>query len=273
MSSSLEKNNADIDYLLQLLSSTKCTATDLKSEISSDIIEDVDILIARLTKKKHDLFEREVLNAHKKEIKQLNIDKRGNGIIKTYYQTTASWKSSGHIRLASYDDVLNELAIHYGIPLDGNIHSVEIVFFKALEYKRLNQNPQKGTLQKLKDDFKRFFNDEFRHMSVTRVTSEYLNEYSHNLIAQESERHVPMSERAFKNYKSVLNLIFEYATNKALISKNPVKFMERNDTFLKNCIHRVGSINPFLTLFPSNKSRVKIHQKVGTRWEPIFRFF
>ena len=64
---------------------------------------------------KRKIFEQKVLEKHKKPIKIIIFDKRGNGDFKEYYQTTANWKSSGHIRLTSYDAVIDALADYYRI--------------------------------------------------------------------------------------------------------------------------------------------------------------
>lgn len=197
---------------------------------------------------KRKIFEQKVLEKHKKPIKKIIFDKRGNGDFKEYYQTTANWKSSGHIRLTSYDAVIDALADYYRIT-ESSSYTVADIFTVALQYKIDNECPQPGTIQKYKSDYKRFISNEFACKDISSITGEYLNIYSHNLIRSETERGVAMTERAFKNYKSILNTIFNYATKSIdgeppIINGTPVKHMQNNRYFLKNCTDKYGGINP-----------------------------
>ena len=196
------------------------------------------------------IYEQKVLERHKKPIREIILDKRGNGNCSKYYQTTAKWKASGHIRLASYDAVIDTLADYYHIT-ESSIYTVSDIFMIALQYKIDNECPQPGTIHKYKNDYKRFISDEFACKDISSITGEYLNKYSHNLIRTETERGTAMTDKAFKNYKSILNIIFEYAVRSAngmpsIINENPVKHMQNNRYFLKNCTDRYGGINPLL---------------------------
>ena len=196
------------------------------------------------------IYEQKVLERHKKPIREITLDKRGDGNFKQYYQTTANWKPSGHIRLTSYDAVIDTLANYYHIT-ESSIYTIADIFDIALQYKIDNECPQPGTIHKYKNDYKRFISDEFSNKDIASVTAEYLNKYSHNLIKTESDRGVAMTEKAFKNYKSILNIIFDYAVKSinampSIIKENPVRHMQHNRYFLKNCIDRYGGINPLL---------------------------
>lgn len=216
-----------------------------------DTIDDITTLIERMKKlKERKILEQKVLKRHKNPVKEIKIDKYGNGNAKTYFQTSAKWKSSKHIRLSSYDAVIDELADYYGIT-NNNVITVSKVFKLACDYKQNNECPQPATMRKLENDCKRFISKAFLDADITAITPEYLNKYSFELIRRESDRGVAMTEAAFKNYKRVLNLIFGYAVKSiegkaSIIKDNPVNNMQNNKFFMKNCKHTQKAINPLL---------------------------
>ena len=218
----------------------------LKQLAACDIIDNIDDIIERMNKKKRQIFEKKVLKKHGKPVKAIEIKK--HGVLKTYYQTSAKWKASSNIRLASYDAVIDELAAYYKLDENGVV-SVNDVFELAIAYKKNNENPQAATISKISADYKRFISNDFMNADITEITAEYLNQYSFELIRRETERGVAMTEKAFKNYKGVLNLIFDYAIksisgNTPLIRDNPVKHMQNNAYFIKHCKESAKSVNP-----------------------------
>lgn len=127
----------------------------------------------------------------------------------------------------TYDGLIDKLFDIY--ICDTSDFDIQTVFTKALEEKASCENPKQATINKYRTVFKRFFNKEFLSKDVRKIDKVYIQQYTQNLVNNN-----PIKEKALKEYKSILILIFKYALSKGLISSNPIDSINFN-VFMKSC--------------------------------------
>lgn len=131
--------------------------------------------------------------------------------------------------IASLYDKLYD--IYFGDKKLQSATSVASIFESALQEKSLTENPKQGTLKRYRLDYNRFIDRDLAARDIASVRGRDLQEYTQKLVHSSKK---PMAHKAFLAYKSVLNLIFQYAIEHELISKDPVKSI-KNAVYLKDC--------------------------------------
>ena len=198
----------------------------------SDNIILTDTIQEDMTKLQFKVKEQAVLKEHNGPINPIVITKRGKQV--TVYKVSVKGR---RYQSSTYTGIINSLAIAYGITEDtakSKDYSIGTIFEKALNERQLSDGICNETFRKYKSDFKRFISEEFSNQDIRTVKRIDLEIYSQQLIKDKS-----LTEKAFKSYKSILNLIFDYATDydHELISINPVDRMN-NKKFYKGCYHK-----------------------------------
>jgi len=107
--------------------------------------------------------------------------------------------------------------------------SMKSVFEKALSEKAQEENPKAETIDKYKRDYKFFISDELSGADIRELTDHDLKAYTQKLVSR-----IYLKEKAFLAYKTLLNLIFKYAFNHGIISKNPVLLIQ-NKCYMASC--------------------------------------
>ena len=95
--------------------------------------------------------------------------------------------------------------------------SVKNIFVKAIEDKRLTENPKENTLMRYRTAINWYLTDEMQNTDIRTVTDHDLKAYTQQMVQREC-----MTKKSFLTYKSLLNLIFGYAYANGIIDKNPV---------------------------------------------------
>ncbi len=108
-------------------------------------------------------------------------------------------------------------------------HNVESIFRLALKEKAETENPNLKTIKRYETDYRRFITDELAMSDIRMITEIDLKRYSQELVHR-----MAISDKAFLNYKGVLNLIFRYAIIHGLVEKNPVALIN-NRVYQKSC--------------------------------------
>lgn len=108
-------------------------------------------------------------------------------------------------------------------------YTIAYIFELAIREKELCDNNNPNTIVHLKTGFKYFFDEEIQQMNVQEITKVDIRAYTQKMV---NLLH-PKAKR-FLEYKSLLNLIFNYALDKDIISKNPLAGF-KNSVYLKSC--------------------------------------
>lgn len=166
------------------------------------------------------------------------------------------------------------------------------MFELALDEKIATENPKSKTIKDYWDSYRAFISDEFGAKDIRKIAPSELKAY----IQEVTQRLAPTKKRFYK-FKSVLNLVFRYATDpeRRYIDVNPVP--ETNRSYVKNCTpisnkpedkafqpdevelirehlwRRVGSgkydVNGYAILFAS-ESRCREAEIPAIKWADVF---
>lgn len=128
-----------------------------------------------------------------------------------------------------YDKILE----YYNV----TIHSTKLsdIFEDALSAKEREENPSSETIRCYRYYYKKYISDKLGKMDINDITVDILKEETTQLIKKmNSSQNKKFTKKSFLKYKNVLNLIFDYAYRKNIISINPVVQIN-NKPYYKNC--------------------------------------
>ncbi|MCR5332167.1 MAG: tyrosine-type recombinase/integrase [Lachnospiraceae bacterium] len=131
------------------------------------------------------------------------------------------------------DALYRKLFEAYGLTLCDR--SLKGIFETALKEKSITDNNNEDTIIHFRYDFKRFINDKLSQKDITTISKADLKAYT-----QEMVNRLHPKRKAFLQYKSLLNLIFEYAVEYDIIPANPVSAI-KNDIYLKSCDTKIAT--------------------------------
>lgn len=151
------------------------------------------------------------------------ITYREDKCLYTTYMSELKTSISSSTLNGLYDKLLN----HYGLTIHDT--SFRRIFFIALEEKEQTENPNGETIYQSNCYFNRFIDDALANKDIRKITDVDLKKYTQELV---TSTHPTIKD--FYKFKSVLNIAFDYAMDKELISKNPVKKI--NNRVYKNAI-------------------------------------
>lgn len=137
------------------------------------------------------------------------------------------------IRATSYENLVLKLFDEYHLVLSS--FSVNDIFEKAIKLKEETKNVDADTIMHNRSTYRRFIKEDFQKKDIRKITDEDLQKYSLKLIREND-----LTDKAFLAYKEILNIIFNYAMKRHIISENPVDSIE-NEDYLKGCESSRGS--------------------------------
>lgn len=183
--------------------------------------------LEELTNRQFKLIEKRVLSVHKNAIQTGTIKK--NGKEKTYYQSRVKGMKSSP-RSYSYEGLIEKLYdIYFN---DGTTQdcSFRHVFELAKKEWIKTTEPKEKTIRDLDNTYKAFITDEFGKKDIRTITCTDLKVYMMETVIR-----VRPTEKRFKKFKTVLNIVFKYAANPEhqLIPINIIP--TENKPFLKQC--------------------------------------
>ena len=144
---------------------------------------------------------------------------------KAYYITKMA--DGKKIKATTYDGLIDKL---YNFYADGiSDMSLRSIFKAALAEKAVTENPKQNTLDKISADYNRFISAELATRDIRAITEIEIKKYIQELVNREHP-----TKKAFLSFKSVLNLIFEYAYTHRLIAENPL-IRIKNAPYMKSC--------------------------------------
>ncbi len=134
--------------------------------------------------------------------------------------------------------VIDKLMEKYG--LSTTDFRFKTIFEQALEHKDRTESVSKETLYYLESSFTRFIDEKMAQTDIRTITCDMLSEYTLNMLrtAQTVDAQGvthKLSKKAFLSFKSVLNVVFNYALSPAhYITSNPLDDFS-NKAFYKEC--------------------------------------
>ncbi|MBO4461623.1 MAG: tyrosine-type recombinase/integrase [Lachnospiraceae bacterium] len=144
---------------------------------------------------------------------------------KDYYITKMA--DGKKIKATTYDKLINKLYEFYTNSLRDT--TIESVFNAAISEKAITENPNPHTITHYKYDYKRLISKDLASEDIRKITSTVLKQYT-----QEWVNNIHPTRKVFFQYKSVLNVIFNYAYAHKIIDNNPVATL-KNKAYLKSC--------------------------------------
>ena len=175
-------------------------------------------------------------------VKEMHVGKRGHPLsISTTIKKGAEYfytKLDGKpIYCQTYEGLIDKLYYHYGGDSLKNPHTVAYYFNSYInDYTECHPANEK-TISNTKAEYARYIDEELANMDVRDITPKYLEKYSIQLVTRLS-----LKVSAFKNYKSLLNNIFQAAIEDMIIYQNPAKGMNNKtcysmcDQSLRSCL-------------------------------------
>lgn len=139
-----------------------------------------------------------------------------------------------HVSANTYEGLIEKLYDYYlekcMLVLKDQDYRLCKVFERALENYTATRNPSENTVYKYKCNYTRFFqNEALSQMDIRNVTEYDLQKFTQEMVTRKHPK-----KKAYFDYMSVLNLIFNYARHHKIISENPVDFLEAR-VYLKSC--------------------------------------
>lgn len=227
------------------------TANGSSSELESPLSRESSYLLDELNHQKHsvqkqldcgiityneaanelDMINRKEQKIKKAMVDEIHVTKDGQPRKITYqeakglYYTITGDKKK--IYASSLEGLYDKLFDWYNLVIEST--SIKSIFEKALDEKARTENNNVSTIQHYNYDFDRFITEEFSDRDIREITKADLKEYTQELVHR-----MPMKVGAFLQYKGVLNLIFNYASEYDIIPASPVSAI-KNQVYLKSC--------------------------------------
>ena len=133
--------------------------------------------------------------------------------------------------------LLDKLMDYYGLTMLD--FKMKTVFEQALDHKDKTEAVDGETLYHLKASFDRFIDEKLANTDIRSITCDMLSEYILKMLRRaqwvddQGVAH-KVKKKAYLDYKSVLNMIFQYALLKDYITVNPLSKFS-NKVFYKEC--------------------------------------
>ena len=216
---------------LKLLNDFKEQKESIQIQFECGIISLADAL-----EEKSKIMKKEI-KLKEKLVKEVHITKDGKPRTISYLESVEMYSTKmadgRKMRATTYENLILKLFNEYHLSISS--FTVNDIFEKALELKRETKNVNPDTLRHNRSTYNRFIDNDFRKLDVREITEEVLQKYTLNLV-----RNNRIKDKAFLNYKGILNLIFNYAVKKKVIPDSPVRFLE-NQEYMKSCDNSSGT--------------------------------
>lgn len=188
-----------------------------------------------------EMLNKQQLKLKKELIDEVHVTKEGTPRKIEYKESKGLWMTimpdKSKVYGKTLEVVIDKLMEKYGLSITD--YRFKTIFDEAIAHKDRTEAVNPETLYHLRKSYERFIDDSMGSTDIRKVTCDLLSEYTLKKLreAQTTDNQGvthKVKKKAFMDYKSVLNLIFDYALNKNLITVSPLaKF--RNKAFLKEC--------------------------------------
>lgn len=194
---------------------------DVQIDLENDII---DVLTAL---DKVNILKKEIFEKKKLLIKEVHIGKRGTPLSMGKYNEAkglyiVKCADGKQVTSITQERLLDAMMQHYGLSLNSPL--VKDVFDRALSRYQVKHPDKSKTVYNYLGDYKRFINNAFQKMDVRKITVDFLEDYSLSLICENN-----LKVKAFTNFKTLLNLIWEQAIREGLTHENITKRVKVTD--------------------------------------------
>lgn len=190
-------------------------------KVSVEYQRDCDIIDVIDANAELQMINKKALKIKEALVKQYHVNKNGTPRKITYREdknlyTTYISELRTSLSSKTLDELYDKLLKHYNL----TIHDTSFgrIFFIALEEKEKTENPNSDTISNYESNFKRFIDDTLAKKDIRKITDVDLKSYTQELVNS-----LHPTRKVFWKYKGVLNLAFNYAMDKEIITKNPVK--------------------------------------------------
>ncbi len=188
----------------------------------------------------------EMLNKQEFKLKQQLINQvhitKGGVLRKIVYDKSAGlWMTlmpdKSKIRAKTEEGLYDKLLKAYGLYVTDL--KFETIFNQAIEHKDRTEAVNEDTLNYLKSTFRRFIDKGLANTDIRKIDSDMLAEYTLRMLREAQtvdEQGVThkIKKKAYLAYKSILNVTFQYALTKDIITANPLLKL-KNKAFYKEC--------------------------------------
>lgn len=200
-----------------------------------------DIMTVADTAFQIEMLNKQQLKLKKELIDEVHVTKEGTPRKIEYKESKGLWMTMMPDKSKVYgktlEIVIDKLMEKYGLSITD--FRLKTIFNEAISHKDRTEAVNPETLYHLKSSFERFIDDSMANTDIRTITCELLSEYTLNMlrmaqtIDEQGVTH-KVKKKAYLDYKSVLNVIFNYALHKDLITISPLaKF--NNKAFMKEC--------------------------------------
>lgn len=204
-----------IDALKKSLANTLNLLLDIQTEVSCGIL---DVLTA---KEKENILKKELIEKKRLLIAEVHIGKRGNPLSMGKFNESKGLyivKCADNIKVSSTTEegLLDAMIAHYGLSLDSPL--VKDVFERAIDRYEKKHPDKSKTVYNYKLDYKGFISKDLGAKDIRKISLDWLEDYTLDMI---KSKHLKVS--ALKNFKTLLNLIYEKAIAEGLLHENVAK--------------------------------------------------
>ena len=193
----------------------------------SDSINNVDAgFIEEMKNAQIKLKKEQVLKVHQNKICKTNITKNGKQM--TVYQTHCG---NQRPRKSSEAALIEWLYDFYFLGNHKRDYSIAHIYEEALGEKSRTENIKQATIEDYEASFRNFLPDSFKKRDIRDIKPSELKEFIQQWAAENQPK-----KKKFLKFKSLLNLIFNYAVDpeRRYISFNPMPLS--NKAFRKNIV-------------------------------------
>lgn len=204
-------------------------------------LTDCDTISVADTAYQIEMLNKQQLKLKKELIDEVHVTKEGTPRKIEYKESKGLWMTimpdKSKVYGKTLEIVIDKLMEKYGLSITD--FRLKTIFEEAIAHKDRTEAVNPETLYHLRKSYERFIDDSMGSTDIRKVTCDLLSEYTLKKLrdAQTTDSQGvthKVKKKAFMDYKSVLNLVFEYALNKDLITVSPLaKFS--NKAFLKEC--------------------------------------
>lgn len=194
-------------------------AFQLLGSVQTDV--ECGMLDPATAKAKVEILKKEILEKKKKLIAEVHTGKRGNPLSMGKYNENkglyiVKCADGRQVTSVSEEGLLDALMEHYGLSLDSPL--VKDIFERAIMNYEINNPDKSKTIYNLNVDFKSFVNNDFANKDIRKVSVDWLRQYAISLIKEKN-----LKSSALRNFKTLLNLIFDQAISDGFVHENVAK--------------------------------------------------
>lgn len=211
--------------LLSILRELELQKTSIDFQLKCGILDSIDATNELM------MIETKAIKIKETLVNQYHVQKNGTPRKITYMEGkniyTTFMPDRSRLYATSKNDLYDKLMKYYGLSIHDT--SFKTIFDLALEEKSKTENSDSKTIKHYKYDFNLFINDSLAKKDIRKITCVDLQEYTQELVTSKHPTY-----KAFLKYKSVLNIVFNYAVEKEIITSNPVAKI-KNSVYKKSC--------------------------------------